>query len=70
MAEDTTIANISEEIEAIGPNSFIQVELRINVSSWISLPAVINAYFVLDIDISLTYQLGPLVIPFHLVGRL
>ena len=67
---DTTIANISEEIEAINSNTFVQVVLLINVSSWIPLLAVINAYLVLDIDISLNYQFGPLSIPFHLVTRL
>ncbi|UCE14728.1 MAG: hypothetical protein JSV04_05980 [Candidatus Heimdallarchaeota archaeon] len=67
---DTTIANISEEIQTITPHSFTQIELRINISSWIPILAVVNAYLVLDIDISLNYQIGPLVIPFHLVGRL
>lgn len=67
---DTTIANVSEEIKRINPNDFAQVVLRVNVSSWIPILAVLDAYLVLDIDISLNYQLGPLNIPVHLVARL
>jgi hypothetical protein len=67
---DTTIVNVSEKISNIGPNEFFQVVLVLYVSSWIPVLAVFDAYLVLDFDISLDYQLGPLSFPVHLVGRL
>lgn len=35
-----------------------------------ALNAIVDAYLVLDYDISLDYQLVPLCFPVHLVGRL
>ncbi len=67
---DTTIVNISERISSIDPGEIVQIVLNVNVSSWIPLLAVLDAYLVLDFDINLDYQLGPLCFPVHLVGRL
>lgn len=67
---DTVLVNLSEEIETIHPNDFLQIILCINVSSWIPMLAIVDAYLVLDYDISLDYQLVPLCFPVHLVGRL
>lgn len=67
---DTTLVNVSEEIQTINPNDFVQIVLNINVSSWIPLLAVVDAYLVLDFDIRLDFHLGPLYLPVHLVGRI
>ena len=67
---DTTIVNISEEIKTINPNELVHVVLHVNVSSWIPILAIVDAYLILDVDISLKYQLGLLNFPVHLVARL
>ncbi|MFX1285740.1 MAG: hypothetical protein ACFFB5_19020 [Promethearchaeota archaeon] len=67
---DTTIINVSQEIPVINPNDFKQIVLQVKVSSWIPVLAIVDAYLVLDIDISLEYTLGFLLFPIHLVGRL
>lgn len=67
---DTTIVNISERITSIDPAEIVQIVLNVNISSWIPVLAVLDAYLVLDFDINLDYQLGPLTFPVHLVGRL
>jgi hypothetical protein len=67
---DTTILNISEEIPTIKPNDFVPHVLQVKISSWIPILAIMDAYLVLDIDLSLTYQLGPFNFPVHLIARL
>jgi hypothetical protein len=67
---DTTLVNVSEKIQTIHPNNFVQIILNINISSWIPILAVLDAYLVLDFDISLDFQLGPFSFPIHLVGRI
>ena len=67
---DTTLINVSEKIQTIHPDDFVQIVLNVNVSSWIPLLAVLDAYLVLDLDINLDYQLGPFSFPIHLVNRI
>ena len=67
---DTTIINVSEEIPTIKPNDFVQHVLQVKISSWIPILAIMDAYLVLDIDISLNYQIGPFNFPVHLIARL
>ncbi|MFX0123054.1 MAG: hypothetical protein ACFFAE_05410 [Candidatus Hodarchaeota archaeon] len=67
---DTTLVNVSEEIQTINPGDFVQIVLNVNVSSWIPMLAVLDAYLVLDFDISLDFQFGLLSLPIHLVGRI
>ncbi|MFW9904008.1 MAG: hypothetical protein ACFFFH_06720 [Candidatus Thorarchaeota archaeon] len=67
---DTTLVNVSEVIQTINPNDFVQIVLNVNVSSWIPILAVFDAYLVLDFNISLDYQLGPFSFPIHLVNRI
>ena len=67
---DTTLVNVSEVIQTINPNDFVHIVLNVNVSSWIPVLAVFDAYLVLDFDVSFIYQLGPVSFPFHLVNRI
>ncbi|MFX1505872.1 MAG: hypothetical protein ACFFDC_07135 [Promethearchaeota archaeon] len=67
---DTTLINVSEVIQTINPNDFVQIVLNVNVSSWVPILAVFDAYLVLDFNIILDYQLGPLSFPIHLVNRI
>ncbi len=67
---DTTLVNVSQKIQTMNPSDFVQIVLNINVSSWIPILAVLNAYLVLDFDISLDFQLGFFSFPIHLVGRI
>jgi hypothetical protein len=66
---DTTLVNISEAIQTINPNEFTQIVINVNISSWIPILAVFDAYLVLDFDISLDFHLGLFSFPIHLVGR-
>jgi len=67
---DTILVNISEDIQTIRPNDIMHLVLDVNVSSWIPILAVFDAYLVLDFEISLDYQLGPFSFPIHLVNRI
>jgi hypothetical protein len=67
---DTTLVNVSEHINSISPNSLKQIILYVRLISWIPILAVVDAYLVFDIDVSLVVILGPLILPFHLVIRI
>ncbi len=67
---DTILVNISEKIQTINPNDYVQIDLHVNISSWIPMLAIVDAYLVLDIDVSLDYKFGFLSFPIHLIGRL
>ena len=67
---DTTLVNISEAIQTIDPKDFTQILINVNVSSWIPILAVFDAYLVLDFDIRLDFHLGLFSFPIHLVNRI
>ncbi|MHA2224457.1 MAG: hypothetical protein ACXAC8_04595 [Candidatus Hodarchaeales archaeon] len=67
---DTTILNISEFIKLILPNESVHLVLELNVSSWVPILAIVDAYLILDVDIQLNYVIGTFMFPIHLVTRL
>ncbi|MFX1336049.1 MAG: hypothetical protein ACFFAM_16585 [Promethearchaeota archaeon] len=67
---DTILVNLTQEIEIIHPKDFLQIPLYIKVSSWIPMLAIVDAYLVLDVDITLEYQIGLITFPIHLIGRI
>jgi hypothetical protein len=66
---DTTIMNVSHNVNHIAPYEYYQSIIHINVSSWIVVLAIMDAYLVIDIEVFLDYHLDPISYPFHWVGR-
>jgi len=67
---DATILQISEIIPDINAFSFIQGTIKINVSSFIAILAVVDAGLVMDVEVTARFQLGPVMIPVHYIYRL
>jgi hypothetical protein len=67
---DTTLVNVSENIDTILANSFKQIIFYVRVISWIPVLAIVDAYLVFDIDVNLKVILGPFTFPFHSVIRI
>ncbi|MFW9778990.1 MAG: hypothetical protein ACFFE8_09075 [Candidatus Heimdallarchaeota archaeon] len=66
---DTTILNVSHRIKQIDPYEYYQLNININVSSWIVILAIMDAYLVIDIEIFLDYHWATISYPFHWAGR-
>ncbi len=67
---DTTLVNVSQYLESINPSEIVHVDLNVNVSSWIPILAIVDAYLVLDVDIHLFYNFSLFDFPIHLVTRI
>jgi hypothetical protein len=67
---DTTIISISKTIEKINSNDMYQGIIYVTISNFIAILAILDAYLVLDVEISLYSDFGFFSIPFHWIGRI
>ena len=70
MFPDTTIVETIEKIDIISSNSFIKEVIYVNLSNFISILAVFDVYLVLDLELTLFYEIGGFQIPIHLINRI